>query len=198
MKREHRKLASAQERGEGPSADTEVADTTTRTSKLRQHFHPVVVVDREILQPQLRCPLCGGDITVSSTYCAKCVPAANRENLLRQGELGRIATHSAIAEARRAATHAKQVEALRRWNPSDLPKWLDEEFYRREILPRLSAFTVKTIRLTIDVSHPYATLIQRGISIPHPRHWVPLAELTGCLNAVSCASDLVVNRYPRD
>jgi hypothetical protein len=103
----------------------------------------------------------------------------NRENLLNQAKLGRIATHSAIAEARRSAAQTKQALALRRWNPSDLPTWLDEDFYRREILPRLSNFTVKKICSAIDVSHPYATLIQRGVSIPHPRHWLPLAELTG-------------------
>ncbi len=126
-----------------------------------------------------RCPVCGSVVTTGSKYCVKCAPAVNRENLLEQAKLGRIATHSVNAEARRSATHAKQVEALRKWNPSDLPKWLDEDFYRREILPGLSAFTVKKIRLTIDVSHPYATLIKRGLSIPHPRHWLPLAELTG-------------------
>jgi hypothetical protein len=73
----------------------------------------------------------------------------NRENLLRQAKLGRIATHRAIAEARRAATQAKQAEALRKWNPSDLPKWLDENFYRREVLPRLSELTVRGIRIAI-------------------------------------------------
>jgi len=130
-------------------------------------------------QTHPRCPVCGAAVTTGSTYCAKCVPAVNRENLLKQATLGRIATHSASAEARRAATHMKQVEALRKWNPSELPKWLDEGFYRQEILPRLSGFTVKAIRLAIDVSHPYATLIRRGVSIPHPRHWLPLAELTG-------------------
>jgi len=39
-------------------------------------------------------------------------------------------------------------------------------------------FTVKAIRLALDVSHPYATNIRRGTSIPHARHWVKLAELT--------------------
>jgi hypothetical protein len=73
----------------------------------------------------------------------------------------------------------KQVEAQRRWKPEELPKWLDEEFYRREILPRLSSFTVKAIRLAVDVSHPYATLVKRGDRIPHPRHWIRLAELVG-------------------
>jgi hypothetical protein len=111
-------------------------------------------------------------------YCAKCVPLVNRDNLLQQAKLGRIATHSPSAEASRSATQAKQAEALRKWNPSDLPRWLDEEFYRREILPQLTSFTVKAIRLALDVSHPYATLIRRGISIPHPRHWGALARLT--------------------
>ena len=133
-----------------------------------------------IPQGKDRCPLCGSPVTTGSVYCAKCVPDVNRENLLRQAKLGQIATHSAIAEARRSATQAKQAEALRKWDSSTVPKWLDEGFYRREILPRLSNFTVKTIRMAIDVSHPYATLIRRGVSIPHPRHWMPLAELTGC------------------
>jgi CRISPR associated protein Cas1 len=130
-------------------------------------------------QTRPRCPVCGAAVTAGSTYCAKCVPAVNRENLLKQATLGRIATHSPIAESRRAATHAKHVEALRKWNPSDLPSWLDEDFYRREVLPRLSEFTVKKIRVAIDISHPYATLIKQGERIPHPRHWMTLAELTG-------------------
>jgi hypothetical protein len=132
-----------------------------------------------IPKTQPRCPVCGVSVTTGSTYCAKCVPNVNRENLLRQAKLGRIATHSAIAEARRAATHAKHVEALRKWNPSDLPEWLDEETYKRAILPRLATFTVKAIRLKLGVSHPYATLIRRGLKIPHPRHWMSLAELVG-------------------
>jgi hypothetical protein len=66
-------------------------------------------------------------------------------------------------------------------DPSDLPEWLDEETYKREILPRLTNLTVKAIRLTLGVSQPYATLIKRGLKIPHPRHWMPLAELAGYL-----------------
>ena len=126
-----------------------------------------------------RCPICGAAVTIGSSYCVKCVPLVNRDNLLLQAKLGRIATHSAIAEARRSATQAKQAQALRKWNPSDLPGWLDEDTYRRDILPLLSKFTVKSIRLTLRVSHPYATLIRRGMTIPHPRHWLPLADLAG-------------------
>jgi CRISPR-associated endonuclease Cas1 len=129
--------------------------------------------------PPTRCQRCGEPVTTGSIYCLKCVPAVNRDRLIETAKLGRIATHSPAAEARRAATHMKQVEAQRKWNPSELPSWLDEEFYRREILPRLSEFTVKKIRVAIDVSHPYATLVKRGLRIPHPRHWLRLAKLAG-------------------
>jgi hypothetical protein len=103
----------------------------------------------------------------------------DRENLLNQAKLGRIATHSPIAEARRSAAQTRQAQSLREWSPSDLPEWLDEDAYRHDILPRLAKFTVKAIRLKLGVSHPYATLIRRGLEIPHPRHWVALAELVG-------------------
>jgi hypothetical protein len=83
------------------------------------------------------------------------------------------------AEVRRSATQTKQARVLRKWNPSDLPRWRDEDVYRLDILPRLSKFTVKSIRAKIGVSHPYATLIRHGDTIPHPRHWLSLAELAG-------------------
>jgi hypothetical protein len=67
------------------------------------------------------------------------------------------------------------------WNPSELPDWLIEKAYRSKILPGLSKLTVKTIRLALDVSHPYATNIRRGTVIPHTRHWVALAKLVGVM-----------------
>jgi hypothetical protein len=54
----------------------------------------------------------------------------------------------------------KQVEALRKWDPSDLPRWLDEEFYRREILPRVSELTVKKAGIAIDLFHIKIDLIK--------------------------------------
>ena len=38
-----------------------------------------------------------------------CVPIVNRENLLEQAKLGRIATHSPSAEARRSDTQNQAV-----------------------------------------------------------------------------------------
>jgi CRISPR-associated protein Cas1 len=130
-------------------------------------------------QTQPRCDVCGATVTTGSRYCVSCVPIVNRENLLEQAKLGRIATHSPSAEARRSATQRKQFAAMRSWNPSELPSWLNEKAYRSKILPRLSKLTVRTIRLALDVSHPYATSIRRGLAIPHRRHWVALAKLAG-------------------
>src|SRR6516225_8172186 len=150
----------------------------TQTRRSQAKAGNLVASTPRIPQTKARCPLCGSAVTTGSVYCAKCVPDVNRDNLLRQAKLGQIATHSAIAEARRSATRKKQAEAQRKWDSSTLPKWLDEDFYRRETLPRLSNFPVKKIRQAIDVSHPYATLIKRGDRIPHPRHWLALAKLT--------------------
>jgi hypothetical protein len=113
----------------------------------------LVVNAAAIPKTKPRCPICGAAVTIGSSYCVECVPLVNRDNLLQQAKLGRIATHSASAEARRSATQAKQAQALRKWNPSDLPRWLDEDTYRQDILPLLSKFTVKSIRLTLGVSH---------------------------------------------
>src|SRR6516162_1052791 len=85
-----------------------------------------------------RCGVCGGTVTTGSRYCVNCVPIVNRENLLEQAKLGRIATHSATAEARRSTTQRKQFNAIRKWVSSELPDWLSERTYRSEILPRLS------------------------------------------------------------
>jgi hypothetical protein len=56
-----------------------------------------------------------------------------------------------------------------------------EKTYGSKILPHLSKFTVKAISLALDVSHPYATNIRRGTTIPHPRHWMTLAKLAGVM-----------------
>jgi hypothetical protein len=106
-----------------------------------------------------------------------CAPLVGRANLLQAAKLGRIAAHAPTAEARRSASHIKQVEAQKQWNPSDLPKWLDEDYYREKVLPRLSQLTITKIQVAMDVSFPSAAMVRKGIKIPHPRHWLALSNL---------------------
>jgi hypothetical protein len=91
-----------------------------------------------------------------------------------------MATVSPRAQALRSVTQQRQTAALKAWNPADKPDWLDQKTYRERIQPQLASVTVPTIMRALDVSEPYAANIRAGRCIPHPRHWFPLAKLTGC------------------
>jgi hypothetical protein len=99
--------------------------------------------------------------------------------VIEAAKLGRIATHSLEAETLRAKTQRKHAAALAAWKPSELPEWLNEDAYRTKIQPALAVITVPAIATALGVSGPYATDIRRGRRIPHPRHWVALAQLVG-------------------
>jgi len=88
-------------------------------------------------------------------------------------------THKPDAQARRADTQRRQAAALKAWNPTDKPEWLDEKAYRESIQPRLLSISVPTIMSALSVSEPYALRIRGSRCIPHPRHWMTLAGLTG-------------------
>ncbi len=103
----------------------------------------------------------------------------SRENLIQAAKLGRVATVSAKAQARRVQTQRRQIAVRRTWNPSDKPDWLDEKTYQDKVLPRLARVTVPTIVSALAVSEPYATNIRAGRCVPHPRHWLALALLVG-------------------
>ena len=105
------------------------------------------------------------------------VPMVLRENPLIAPKPVRLAAHDPIAQARRADTQRRQAASLRAWNPSDKPAWLDEKLYREKIQPRLAGISVTTIVSALAVSEPYATNIRAGRCIPHPRHWLTLAEI---------------------
>jgi hypothetical protein len=62
---------------------------------------------------------------------------------------------------------------------ADKPDWLDEKTYREKIRPKLASLTVPTIMRTLGVSEPYAAIIRAGRCVPHPRHWLALAKLSG-------------------
>ena len=126
-------------------------------------------------RPETICRNCGSS-TCGAQYCRACSPMALRENLINAAKLGRIATHTPKAEARRAATMRRQEVAKRAWRLSDLPKWLTENVYREKIMPRLATFTVSAIASALEISKPYATDIRGGKRVPHPRHWETLAQ----------------------
>lgn len=129
--------------------------------------------------PPSVCQICGTPITRGKTFCKACAITESKTSILKVAELGRIATHSAKAEALRSKTMRRQMAGRTSWNPSDLPKWLTGKVYREKIQPKLTTFTVPSIASALGISKPYATDIRSGKRVPHPRHWMALMKLVG-------------------
>jgi CRISPR-associated endonuclease Cas1 len=127
------------------------------------------------------CAICGTDIKFTYKHCRKCAPTIWRENVLKASKIGRQNTHKPEAQARRAETQRRQNAALKAWNPAIQPDWLDKNFYVEQVQPRLCSIHVSSIQSGISVSEPYALRIRGGKCIPHARHWISLAKMSGCL-----------------
>ena len=84
-------------------------------------------------------------------------------------ETGRVAAHSADAQARRANTQRRHALAKSAWLPSSLPAWLNEETYLGKIQPLLAGLTNKAVASALGSSIPYASAIRAGRRVPHPR-----------------------------
>jgi CRISPR-associated endonuclease Cas1 len=128
-------------------------------------------------RPPRICRTCGGLLKRGQNHCASCAVPVSRERFIEVARHGRVASHTREAEARRGQTQSRNAAALKAWNPSHLPKWLNEKAYRIKIQPALAGITVPAIAAALGVSGPYATDIRAGRRIPHPRHWQILAQI---------------------
>jgi hypothetical protein len=108
--------------------------------------------------------------------------------LVKSAEQGRIAAQSDQAQERRAETQRRHRSAKANWRDSDLPDWLDKDFYTRKIQPLLKGITLSVLAARLGISIPYAVDIRAGRRVPHPRHWQTLAQLVG----VSSASEFPI------
>jgi CRISPR-associated endonuclease Cas1 len=125
------------------------------------------------------CGICCAVVKRGNKYCGACAPAASRESLIEAAKDGRVATISAKAQVLRSATQRRQAAALKAWNPTDKPEWLNCTVYKDRVQPHLAAITVRAIMTALGVSEPYASNIRAARCIPHPRHWLTLASLVG-------------------
>jgi len=154
---------------------TRLTESSRRQAKGTPPGLPVKAAPR----PTTICRNCGIPIAFGDKFCQACSVAVARRNLIEVAKLGRVATHTPKAEARRAQTMRRQEAVKRTWKPSDLPGWLTERVYREKIQSRLATFTVSAIASALEISKPYATDIRAGKRCPHPRHWAKLASLVG-------------------
>jgi hypothetical protein len=132
----------------------------------------------EVLSRSIR-RVCGATIPNDHTFCQSCAITFNTGQVVQASAAGRVASHSAIARAQRTATQRENAAAVKRWDPATQPAWLTPEAYAQKVQPLLAHVRPAAIAAAIGVTWQYASFIRRGLSRPHPRHWLKLAELVG-------------------
>jgi CRISPR-associated endonuclease Cas1 len=124
------------------------------------------------------CRGCGTPVHRQSMECWNCAQGTMAATMRDVARLGRSASRRPEAEQKRVRTAHQQALARFSWDSSKLPFWLTREFFLERIHPLLASVPASRVRSSLNVSHYYATKIRKGC-VPHPRHWLSLAELAG-------------------
>ena len=123
-------------------------------------------------------------------WCADCLrdrrdelgsslPEAARiaaERFARQ--TGVLPAHTPEAQASRSAANAAQRAAQAAYMATG-GRDVDAAWFRSTIQPRLGALTLPAIARGTGASTSAASKWRAGRTLPHPRHWLLLAELVG-------------------
>jgi hypothetical protein len=106
----------------------------------------------------------------SKVYC--------RRHRVHNGSLGK--SRSAAVNQARAEAVSDGHRRNRRW-ASENPGQRDEAWFKREITPKLDAFSLKEIVKSTGLSLAACSRIRAGARVPHPRHWTSLGKLVASL-----------------
>ncbi|HEY1866693.1 MAG TPA: CRISPR-associated endonuclease Cas1 [Candidatus Cybelea sp.] len=136
----------------------------------------------------IACAMCGEPVLKRRRrHCDACMPKARREHGLRAIAAARKALAAQAAAGndprRSVAVNRARGEAIserhrrnRRW-AREHPGQRDEAWFKREIAPKLDAFTLAEIAAATGLSLAACSRIRAGARVPHPRHWEALREL---------------------
>ena len=134
------------------------------------------------------CALCGEPVLKRRRHhCEACMPKARREHGLRAIAAARMAlavqTVAGNDPRRSADVNRARGEAIsdahgrnRRW-AREHPGQRDEAWFKRVIVPKLDAFTLKVIAAATGLSLAACSRVRSGAKVPHPRHWDRLLAL---------------------
>ena len=76
---------------------------------------------------------------------------------------------------KRQRTMDAVYHANARWTPGRGA--MTREHYVREVVPRLKGVTLPALMAATGLSNASCSTLRRGLTVPHPRHWGPLARL---------------------
>ena len=155
-----------------------IATRLTQRNKreVKNSVMPPIIAPR----PEHACANCGVKIPRDRKICGKCWESQTAQEF----EKGRKLAQGSDALAKRSHTMLQHKKAIKIWSPSQVPQWLTRDFYLTRISSALANVTKAQIRSKLGVSEPYASYIQTGKRIPHPRHWRSLAQLAGISEAI--------------
>lgn len=132
--------------------------------------------------PESVCRVCGVSIRSGGQYCRECAVTVSTASVVKAAPSGWIAAQTPQAQAARSETKQRHDAERKAWDPARHPSWLTEEAYRSRVQPALMVVSAGAIARALDVTWAYASNVRKGKQIPHPRHWVTLAELAGLSN----------------
>ena len=157
--------------------DAPIATRLTQNNKREAKGAPLQSPTTRLPSQENICAGCGKPIRRNSSHCPDCSLKNSTALLIEGAKLGRVIGHTPQAEARRRESKRRHDSERQNWTRTDQPSWLTEDFYVKEIQPRLKDATLSQIALALEVSIPYASDIRKGRRKPHPRHWAALAKL---------------------
>jgi CRISPR-associated endonuclease Cas1 len=164
-----------------PRASDDRFNATPLTQTRRRTAKGTLTVSASKPAPSLPtiCQQCGKPIKRGTESCSTCSKVNSRDALLKAAQKGRIAAQQPEVLARLGEKQRSHRLAELAWKAEDKPAWLDEVVYAEQVHPKLANFSISTIAMKLGVSLPYASDIRAGRRIPHKRHWLGLANLTG-------------------
>lgn len=110
------------------------------------------------------------------TQANKAVVAA-RKALAAQTAAGKDPRKDPELNRRRGVAIAEGHRRNREWGREHTDATRDEAWFRREIAPKLDAFTLAEIAKATGLSLAACSRFRSGARMPHPRHWEALLEL---------------------
>ena len=136
----------------------------------------------------IACAMCGESVNKRRRrHCDACMPKARRENGLRaiatarkalaaQSAAGNDPRRGVVGNRARGEAIAEAHQRNRSW-AREHPGQRDEAWFKREIVPKLDAFTLKEIGDATGLSLAACSRVRAGGRVPHPRHWDALQKL---------------------
>ena len=102
--------------------------------------------------------------------------AAARKALASQNAVGKDPRRSAAVNRVRGEAVSERYRRNRNW-AREHPDQRDEAWFKRDVAPKLDAFSLSEIAAAMGLSLAACSRIRAGARVPHPRHWEALRNL---------------------